>query len=220
MNSHKPSPKSDVDVLLQHGRVIPPIPGSVRARVLTRARSTAESTSAERVGGPWVARNRGSVIALYAAVAFVVGAAGAAVAFRSRTHSESNVAPPATPQLEPAACAAPAAPPLASLVPPQPSVEPSAAHTEPLITARESYAAELGLLQRAQAAYADHNFATTLLIVSEHARRFPKGRLAEEREALHVKALVGAGREEEARRAASGFAARFPRSALLPRLNH
>ena len=219
MSSRKSSPKCDVDVLLQHGRVVPPIPGSVRARALARARSTSETASAESVGVRWVARNRGSVIAFYAAVAFVVGAAGAAVAFRSHARTESGVAQPTRPQLEPAACATPAAPPLAAQAPPQPSVEPKATRTEAPFAARESYTAELGLLQRAQAAYADHNFATTLLIVSEHSRRFPKGRLAEEREALHVKALIGAGREEEARKAASGFAARFPRSALLPRLN-
>ena len=52
--------------------------------------------------------------------------------------------------------------------------------------------------------------------IAEHARRFKNGRLAEEREALRVKALVGLGRMEDARRAAAGFKARFPYSVLLP----
>ena len=38
----------------------------------------------------------------------------------------------------------------------------------------------------------------------------------EEREALHVKALAGLGRRDEARRAAAAFEDRFPRSVLLP----
>jgi hypothetical protein len=42
--------------------------------------------------------------------------------------------------------------------------------------------------------------------------------LAEERDALRIRALVGAGRTPEARRAAAAFANRFPRSVLLPRL--
>jgi hypothetical protein len=86
------------------------------------------------------------------------------------------------------------------------------------VTAQESYAAELDLLKRAQAAYAERDFADALVLVAKHAQRFPKGRLAEEREALRVRSLAGAGRRVEARRAAAAFADRFPRSVLMPRL--
>ena len=67
----------------------------------------------------------------------------------------------------------------------------------------------------AQRAYAARDFAATLRWVAEHRRRFPTGRLAEEREALRVKALAGAGRDTEANQAASAFEARYPRSPLL-----
>jgi outer membrane protein assembly factor BamD (BamD/ComL family) len=100
---------------------------------------------------------------------------------------------------------------------PQATIAPQPQRPERSVTAQESYTAELGLLQRAHAAYADRNFATALLLVSEHSRRFPSGRLAEEREALHVKALLSAGRDEDARTVASEFEKRFPRSALLRR---
>jgi hypothetical protein len=220
MNFRKSHPKSDMDVLLEHGRVIPPIPSSVRARALERARSTETGASTHMADALPVARRRALAITLAASVAFVVGAAGAAVALRGRAHSEPRATLPASPHTEVATCPTPSALPPASQVSPQPSAEPKPARPEPSVTARESYTAELGLLQRAQAAYADRNFATTLLLVSEHTRRFPNGRLAEEREALHVRALRGAGREEEASRAASAFAARFPRSALVPRLAH
>ncbi len=220
MNFRKSRQKNDMDMLLERSRFIPPIPSSVRARVLERARSMEAGASTEAADVLPVARRRVMVITLAASVAFVVGAAGAVVALRVRAHSEPRATLPASPHLELGSCPTPSAPPLASQVAPQPSVEPKTARPDPSLTARESYTAELSLLQRAQAAYTDRNFATTLLLVSEHTRRFPNGRLAEEREALHVKALIGAGRAEEARRAASAFATRFPRSALLPRLSH
>jgi len=83
---------------------------------------------------------------------------------------------------------------------------------------QESYAAELDLLQRAQAANAGRRFSSALALLGEHGRRFPHGRLAEEREALRVRALVASGRSQEARSAAAAFTQRFPRSVLLPRL--
>jgi TolA-binding protein len=86
------------------------------------------------------------------------------------------------------------------------------------VAARESYTAELELLQRAQSQYASHDFSDALVLIAEHARRFPNGRLAEEREALRVRSLAGDGRSDETRRAFAAFAKRFPRSALLPRL--
>lgn len=219
MKLRKSHPKSDVDVLLRSGRSIAPIPGNVRARVLARARATAQASPMQRLHTPPVTSRRGSTIALAAAVAFIVGAAGAAVAMRARLRDESHLAQPARPHGEAAACATAtpvAAPPAPEATPPS-NVETKPTRAEPSISPRESYTAELGLLQRAQAAYADRNFATTLLLVGEHARHFPNGRLAEEREALRVRALMGAGREAEARKAASAFKARFPRSALLPR---
>ena len=52
---------------------------------------------------------------------------------------------------------------------------------------------------------------------AEHERRFPTGWLAEQRDAMRVRSLAGAGRADEARRAAVAFGERFPRSALLSR---
>jgi hypothetical protein len=60
------------------------------------------------------------------------------------------------------------------------------------------------------------NFAGALPLLTLHARRFPHGRLTEEREALRVKVLVGLDRRTEARRAARSFARVFPKSPLGP----
>ncbi|HSS39055.1 MAG TPA: hypothetical protein VLT58_09825, partial [Polyangia bacterium] len=78
--------------------------------------------------------------------------------------------------------------------------------------------AELRLLRRAEAAYVRGDQRATLTLVSEHAQRFPHGRLAEERDALRVQALAECGWPEAARRAATAFAARYPRSVLLPQM--
>jgi hypothetical protein len=84
---------------------------------------------------------------------------------------------------------------------------------------QDAYALELSVLQRARAAVARADFSTALGAIAEHQRRFPTGRLGEEREALRVKALVGLGKTEEARRAAARFRERFPRSVLSPRID-
>jgi hypothetical protein len=84
--------------------------------------------------------------------------------------------------------------------------------------ASDGDAIELGLLQRARAALARGEFSAALGAISEHQRRFPSGRLGEEREALRVKALSGLGRTDEAQRAAERFRDRFPESVLAPRL--
>jgi hypothetical protein len=85
-------------------------------------------------------------------------------------------------------------------------------------TGGDALAAELDLLRRARGAYRARDFSGALLLLAEHDRRFPQGHLAEEREALHVRSLAGAGRADEARQAAAAFAARFPRSVLLSRV--
>lgn len=73
-------------------------------------------------------------------------------------------------------------------------------------------------MRRAHSAYAERNFGMALKLASEHARKFPRGVLAEEREALRVRSLASAGQTAEARRAAAAFAERFPRSVLLSRI--
>jgi outer membrane protein assembly factor BamD (BamD/ComL family) len=78
--------------------------------------------------------------------------------------------------------------------------------------------AELRLIRQAQEAAAGERFEAALGFLAEHARRFPGGRLVEEREALRIRSLAKSGRVAEARRAAKAFRARFPRSVLLPRI--
>jgi outer membrane protein assembly factor BamD (BamD/ComL family) len=73
---------------------------------------------------------------------------------------------------------------------------------------------ELLLLVEARRADARGDFLSALTVLAEHERSYPAGRLSEEREVLHVKALVGLGRGAEARQVAANFRRQFPRSVL------
>ena len=74
---------------------------------------------------------------------------------------------------------------------------------------------ELELLARAQASYMRQDFTCAIAQLGELTRQFPNGQLAEEREALRVRSLLGAGRMDEGQSAAAAFANRFPGSVLL-----
>ena len=76
--------------------------------------------------------------------------------------------------------------------------------------------AEEQLLDAARAALQGGNYRESWAAIQEHERRFPRGQLAERREALGVRALVALGRTEEARRRADAFRARYPDSPFLP----
>jgi len=212
--------EQEVEAVIEQGRQIPPAPDVVRARLLSRARaafsaSMASPNTIPAVSSPAVWRGRRIAVAASVLLVFVAAAAGAA--FRARVASAPETAP--TTPLVPAPPAVRASAPRIPLVqPPQPAASTRTKRPRPSITPQESYAAELQLLQRAQSEYASHDFANALVLLAEHGRFFPRGRLAEEREALRVRSLARAGRGDEARRALASFANRFPHSAFLPRL--
>jgi hypothetical protein len=76
-----------------------------------------------------------------------------------------------------------------------PAVEPSAPRpvpdTAPDPVAEDSLTAELALLQRAREALRDGRAGDAVEPLDEHARRFPRGQLADERRALEAKAAGG-----------------------------
>ena len=79
-------------------------------------------------------------------------------------------------------------------------------------------AAEAALLQAAQTALASGAPAAALLQLEQHAREFPAGALAQEREALRVVALCAAGREREGRAEAATFLRAHAGSVLAERV--
>jgi hypothetical protein len=224
----------EVRALLDRERVLPAVPAPARARALTRAR-------AALVAGrmmPFRRSRRGRRMrwGVAVAIACIATVAVAATAYqigahRSSVPSDRPSAPlvqgtaslPVAPPLA-VAPSSPAAPPMV-VAPPSPAAPPMAvvppSPAAPVARAQRSSQAEpdpdeLRLLRQARAAVARQDFAAALIPIAAHARRFKNGRLAEEREALRVRALSGLGRTEEARHASDSFEARFPRSVLLP----
>ncbi len=154
-----------------------------------------------------------------AALVCVGGAAIGAVAYeiRVRLIAEPVARPAARPATNvPMKPASPAPEAAAAPIADAPSTPPPDTHASPHLSRADAARAELRLLKQARAAVARENYAAAMPPIAEHGRRFKDGRLAEEREALRVKALAGLGRTDEAQRAASAFRARFPRSVLLP----
>jgi len=77
-------------------------------------------------------------------------------------------------------------------------------------------AAERAILDVAWAALGRSDASGALVALDRHSARYPSGLLSEEREALAVRALIVAGRNDDARARGKRFAQRFPRSLLLP----
>jgi hypothetical protein len=202
------------EALLQAERLLVAEPADFRERVLRRARESLGQPFAQDLPA---AKRPTWVVATAAAV--VVLAVGAAV-YRAR---ESRPGPipsvlenPVTTAAEPRSNEQISA---VELIPP-PVTTMVAAPAPPPTKASEAQSAadELRLLEPARRALANEAFASAWTALSNHERRFPAGRLAEEREALKVTALLGMNRREEARHTASAFRKRFPHSVLLARM--
>jgi hypothetical protein len=225
MKRREPGLEPELEAFLTPREIIRSVPPGVRARALTRAkRVIATGGTAPVTPGPvrpaveWprVGAGRSFVrLGLTVSLALVAGTVGAMVV----VHGRSARVPVAAPELAPADVreSATAPGPRMDEAPAVAEKQVSASRVHRAFADRDSVAVELGLLQRAQTAYAQHDCPRALMLLAEHGRRFPHSRLAEERDALRVRALGCAGHRREAQRAAAAFAARFPRSVLLPR---
>jgi hypothetical protein len=156
-----------------------------------------------------------------AAAALAAGAVLGALAQRAVTSAPPAVPASATPGaisfLPPAASSSPPSQISAPLGPqpaasPAASVAPSTARSAP---AGVGLAGERTLLERARAALARDDADAALAALDEHARSFPHGALAEERELLAVRALTAAARTPEARARAARFRHAYPNSVYL-----
>lgn len=209
-----------LEPLLESGRAIARVPDVVRARTLARARATA-AEQAMFAPAPTPRRRTMLALAIAASLVLAAGATGAAAALFSRPPEPTvpRASAPAAPQPRVRTLSLPPAP-IAPAVASTTTAPPKHHRSERPLSPQESYAAELELLHLAQTAYVHLDYATALTVVADHGRRFPNGRLAEEREALRIRSLARSGRTDEAARAATAFAERFPRSVMLPRLKN
>ena len=218
-----------VEDLLAYERVIDGQSEMVRARVLARARESLRTGEVASIG-PGAASVRVRRV-LYAAAAGLVLMASAAAAYyqlRASARPAKEARPSRLAQaaaLSPASdpgsalAHAPVAAPPATGVPTENAEEGPAAVNRVVSSLRkDSRLEELELLDRARQADARGDYASVLAITTAHDRRYPVGHLAEEREVLRVKALVGLGRGQQAREVAAKFRRSFPRSVLLPKI--
>jgi hypothetical protein len=94
-------------------------------------------------------------------------------------------------------------------------VEPAPAAALPSApVARSTLAEERALLDRARKQLSSGQPANALTFLEQHAQRFPRGQLAEEREAMWINVLVRLERKAEAKARGDSFAMRFPNSLM------
>jgi hypothetical protein len=214
-----------IEALVAPARVVLDKPEIVRARLLARARESLQR-------GDIVAlkpRRMGIFRLFFAAAAGVALVASVAAAYQvlrrptppsnggmlrpAQPESIAPVLPKPTPGL-PLTPSLPATPdnPAPAVLVPQTS---TAAHRSNPSRRDRSGIEELRFLERARQSAAHGDYASVLVIAAEHERSFPAGQLAEEREFLRVKALLGLDRADDVRRVAAKFRRQFPRSVLL-----
>lgn len=206
----------DLSVLLAAERARADLPDAAKERILERLEA--------RVAVPWMPRGLATALGTFAC-GLVLGAALCGVWLSGRAGALQPKVLVLDPPLPPAPVVVvlrTAAPPAQPPSPPAPGRSDGAGAEHDRELARER-----ALLETARTALArkppdpaeaadapERPDAITLLL--QHARQFPDGRLAEERESLLIQALAAAGRTSEARSRAARFRTRFSHSLLLP----
>lgn len=139
-------------------------------------------------------------------VGILLGAGGQAL-----LTSQRQAAPPL-----PALSASPLAttpPPVELAALPVPSLSSSPKPTAPTSNV-STVVEERNLLDKARRQLASDEPARALTFLEEHAQRFTRGALVEEREAMWINVLARLGRSEEAKARGEQFQARFPKSLM------
>lgn len=116
---------------------------------------------------------------------------------------------PSAPDESPGPSAPPPRP--ARAAPPPPTAETT------VVAPSDVTESEATFLRRTRAALAEDP-AVALRMTREHASRFPRGVLVQERDVIAIDALVRLGALDEARAKARAFRARYPRSAHASRI--
>jgi hypothetical protein len=96
------------------------------------------------------------------------------------------------------------------------AVAPQASPSASSSARTDTLAQERALLEIARTAFGRDDAQGTLDALDRHRNQFPDGKLAEERDALTVEALVEAGRTDEARARGRQFHLSYPNSIMRP----
>lgn len=212
-------------------------PPEVVDRVLARVQHTlslptppsGDPPSGDAPPGAGASATAGALKATVLAGVFAMGAivGGAVVAALEPAHAPAPPLPPSAIVVDAPRAEAPpkASAPAADLVPvvsigSLPSAAPPEVASNRSAAARDdNLAEERAMIETARMAIARDDAEAALVAIDRHAARHPHGRLAQERDALRIRALVSAGRGGEAREHASRFRREYPNSFLLPVVN-
>ena len=241
MSEHEIDPlEPELRAILEVERSQPDMPREAAERVLKRVEATAglgdEGARERGVAGDEARSVERGFLARrlpFGMAMFVLGGltgAGLYATLQPRTHpvvvaprAPQTALSPMVPAIDPAPIARPApTPPVPTVAPtPAPATAPVPPGSRPPTPAggagRDTdLAAERALLEVARTALSRGQVDAALEATQRHARRFPRGQLAEERESVWIQALVAADRPAEARQRAAEFRRRFPRSMLRP----
>jgi len=219
LNRMPPPLPPSVEALLAHERVLVRPPYAVRARALARAEQAlgAAGSGTLPFSAPKPSRGPGLFVTVGGGGLLAVGTM---VAFQAGRQAAIAIGAPRAPIAQSAPSASPPPPTSPPDFQPMPAGEPRAVPVRFVGGARPAGVRdELQLLSRARDFDARGDYGQVLELAAEHERNHPSGRMVEEREALRVKALVGVGQADEARRVGANFRRRFPRSVLLSRVD-
>ncbi len=200
----------DLEALFGAERTLPSYRSELRERALSRARLERPHQAAP--SAPWSWRRQMLVAA--GVLLALVSVAAAAFQLRQRRERAAELSPVVSPVGGVASPVGGVASPVGGVAPPPASSQAGARSTETSLGA-EQYRRELRILEPARRAFARGDFAAVVRAADEHERAFPSGGLAEERDALRVRALFRQNHVAEARRAAAAFRKQFPNSAVL-----
>lgn len=188
----------------------PEVTEEVSHRLWSRLSTSMTVTSAAGLAG---AKLLGALVGT-----FVLGAAvGTGVTLALRPVELPPAVPPAPVVQAPTVTEPPAPVDAGVALVPAPKPKPSLTPTPtPKSLDDQSLAREQTMLDVGRAALVQGRGAEALAAALEHRARFPRGQLAEERDALEVQALWLLGRRDEARTRGSAFRQAYPESVFLP----
>lgn len=224
MSDHDLAPLPDDVRALLDGTEKPPMPGGFDAKVMARLQGTlaagglgagAGAGAAAGVGTAVVGAKLGALGVPLAIAALAIGGAGGVVAGRTvLAPPPERVVEIREVRVEVPVFVDAGVTEVVVAPPPVPTPSPSPKPEKPVRDV--ALAEERALVEQGRASLARGDLFRALEAVESHAKRYPRGQLEEEREALWVQALLASGDRAAAKKKAAAFKARFPESMLWP----
>lgn len=220
MNDDREPLSPDIRSLLDAARALHPAPTASRDAVRARLDASLRAPLPNPAPAPALPRRWPLTVAT-----FVVGALSGALAQRALTPRPAVVTVVRVVQAPPAPAARTVADAAVAVAVVAPALAPPAAVVAADVPTRArvdrepvegSLNGERAVLEIARTGLTRGQSAAAIAALERHARRYPRGRLAPERDSMWVQALVSAGRYDAAQEHAARFRRSYPGSMLQP----